>query len=40
MANLKKQKLKDGKFDSKHINHDPDAENLKAVLDSNDKSKK
>ena len=39
MGNLKKQdKKEDGKFHSKHINHDPRTEGAKAVFDSNDKN--
>ena len=34
----KKHKKEDGKFHSKHINHDPQAESAKAVFDSNDKN--
>lgn len=39
MGSLKKQdKKEDGKFPSKHINHDPRTESAKAVFDSNNKN--
>ena len=34
----KKDKKEDGKFHSKHINHDPQTESAKKVFDSNDKN--
>lgn len=39
MGNLKKQdKKEDGKFHSKHINHDPRTESAKEVFHSSDKN--
>lgn len=35
----KNTKQEDGKFRSKHINHEPGTESAKAVFDSNDKNK-
>lgn len=35
----KNEKKEDGKFSSRHINHDPRTESAKAVFDSNDKNK-
>ena len=34
----KQNKKEDGKFHSRHINHDPRTESAKAVFDSNDKN--